>query len=324
MHVFWNLSSILFQVRPKESILQKALSLGFSHCGFAKAEKLESLRLFYIDFIKQNRHAELDYLKRYTEQRINPDLLLPGVKSVIALLMNYFPPASIPEEDNFIISKYAYGKDDHIVVKERVEKLALFIAESFKPFRVKSFFDSGPVAEKIWAQRCGVGWQGKNTLLINRKGGSFYHIGIILTDLNLYPDEPETDHCGSCDKCINACPTGALNSPYQLDITRCLSYHTIENKGDIPVNLKGKYRHRIYGCDICQDICPYNRFARPHTEEEFLPSPELMARRKKEWLTLTEEEFDQLFGNSSVKRIGFDILKRNMELAGEIPDPEKS
>jgi len=308
-------------VNPKDSILQKAGTLGFEHCGFTKAEKLESLRPFYTEFINQKKNAGLGYLKRYTEQRLNPDLVLPGVKSVITLMMNYYPQETIPEEDNYVISKYAYGKDDHIVVKERVEKLALFITESFKPSRAKSFFDSGPVSEKIWAQRCGVGWQGKNTLIINRKGGSFYHIGIILTDLNLYPDEPETDRCGSCDKCINACPTGALNSPYQLDITRCLSYQTIENKGDTPVTLKGKYRHRIYGCDICQDICPFNRFARPHTEEEFLPSFELMAMRKKEWLTLTEKEFDQLFRDSSVKRIGFDTLKRNIVLAGETHDP---
>nr|MBC8457083.1 tRNA epoxyqueuosine(34) reductase QueG [Deltaproteobacteria bacterium] len=218
-------------------------------------------------------------------------------------------------------SKYAYGKDDHVVVKERLQQLVLFITKSFKPSRAKSFYDSGPVPEKTWAQRCGIGWQGKNTLIINRNGGSFYHIGIILTDLVVEPDQPETDHCGSCDLCVKTCPAGALNSPYQLEIAQCLSYQTIENKGDTPVDLKGKFRHRIYGCDICQDICPYNRFARPHAEKEFLPSPELKARRKKEWLALTEQEFNRLFGNSSVKRTGFHTLKRNMELAGETPVP---
>ncbi len=229
-------------------------------------------------------------------------------------MMNYYPQEIIPEEDNYVISKYAYGKDDHIVVKERVEKLAFFITESFKPSLVKSFFDSGPVSEKIWAQRCGVGWQGKNTLIINRKGGSFYHIGIILTDLNLYPDEPETDRCGSCDKCINACPTGALNSPYQLEIARCISYQTIENRGEIPQEIKGNLRDRIFGCDICQDVCPFNRFAKPTKEKHFLPSPELTALRKKEWREMGEETFNRIFRDSGIIRTGYQTVKRNMGL----------
>jgi len=306
-----------------ETIRLKSLELGFLHCGFARAEPLESLRPWYQEFIRQKRYAGLAYLERYAEQRLNPELVLPGVRTVIALLMNYFPPAVIPEKDNLIISKYAYGKDDHVVVKERLDQLAQFLTATFPRCRANCFYDSGMVLEKRWAQRCGTGWQGKNTVLINRTGGSFYHIGIILTDLDLPPDKPETDRCGKCELCIRACPTGALATPYQLDLDRCLAYHSIENKAEIPEEIRGKFQGRIFGCDTCQDVCPYNRFARPHAEQEFLPSSGLQSMRKKDWLSLTRQEFDTLFKNSCVRRTGFQALKRNINLAAELGEMTK-
>jgi len=309
---------------PAEQIRTHALSLGFAHCGIAKAEPLEPVRPFYSEFINQKRYAGMKYLERYTEQRLNPELLLPGARSVIALLMNYSPEEVIPVPDNFIIAKYAYGKDYHPLMKERLKGLAEFLDNSFPGSRSRFFIDSGPVLEKTWAQRCGVGWQGKHTVVINERDGSFFFIGIILTTLDLEPDEPGRDHCGDCTRCIDACPTGALHTPYQLEITRCLSYHTIENRGEIPDAIRGMFRHRIFGCDICQDACPYNRFAKPQQEEHFRLQPKLGELRKNGWLEMTEEEFDQIFRHSEIKRTGYQTLLRNMELACETVGPEDS
>ena len=299
-----------------DQIRSKALALGFSHCGFAKAEPLESLRPFYLDFTGQKRYAGMKFLERYTEQRLNPELLLSGVRSVIAVLMNYYPEELIPEEDNFIVAKYAYGMDYQPLIKERLNVLKEFMDNSFPGTLSRTFIDSGPVLEKAWAQRCGVGWQGKHTVVINKENGSFLFIGIILTTLNLDVDEPETDHCGKCTRCIDACPTGALDSPYQLEINRCLSYHTIENRGLIPDAVRGKFHNRIFGCDICQDACPYNRFSKPQQEEHFRLQPGTRKLKKTHWLNMTEEEFDQIFQHSEIKRTGYQTLKRNMELAG--------
>ncbi|MFH1296833.1 MAG: tRNA epoxyqueuosine(34) reductase QueG [Bacteroidota bacterium] len=307
-----------------EDIRNKALQLGFSHCGFAKAEPLESLRPFYTKFTGQKQHAGMDYLERYTEQRLHPELLLPGVRTVIALLMNYYPEEVIPEKNNFIIAKYAYGGDYAPFIKEQLKRLAAFLDSSVPGSRSRIFIDSGPVLEKTWAQRCGVGWQGKHTVVINEREGSFFFIGIILTTHHLEPDEPERDHCGNCTRCIDACPTDALHTPYQLEINRCLSYHTIVNRGEVPSAIRGRFRHRIFGCDICQDVCPFNRVAKPHRESHFLPLPALMALRKPEWLSMKEEEFMGIFCHSEIKRTGYQTLKRNMELAGETPEPAEN
>ncbi len=257
----------------------------------------------------------MEYLERYTEQRLNPELLLPDVKSVIALLMNYYPQEIIPEEDNYIIAKYAYGKDYHSLMKERMKALTDFMKEAFEDPGTRRFIDSGPVLEKFWAQRCGLGWQGKNTIIIHPSAGSFFFIGIIMTTLEMKPDEPETDHCGDCTRCVESCPTGALNEPYQLDITRCISYHTIENRGEIPQEMKGNVHDRIFGCDICQDVCPYNRFAKPAKENHFFPSPELAALRKEDWRELEEGTFNRIFRDSEILRTGYQTLKRNMGLS---------
>jgi epoxyqueuosine reductase len=237
---------------------------------------------------------------------------LEGVKSFIAVLMNYFPPEIIPEDENFIISKYAYGQDYHQIVRNRLNNLISFIGTSRENLHAKAFVDSGPVLEKTWAQRCGVGWQGKNTLIINKSSGSFFFIGIILADLELEPDPPETDHCGNCDKCVRSCPTNALDIPYQLSISRCISYMTIEQSGEITPQMKNKLNDRIYGCDKCQDVCPFNQYARPHQTPEFLPSEQLMSLRKKDWIALTEADFIRIFVNSPIRRVGIQKLTRNM------------
>jgi epoxyqueuosine reductase len=273
----------------------------------------------------------LGYFESYLEKRLHPEQLLEGAKSVIAVMMNYYPQDEIPGTNNFIISKYAYGRDYHLLMRERLGLLMAFLKSITADLRgresgdsgpdydlhARAFVDSGPVLEKAWAQRCGLGWQGKNTLVIHPLAGSFFFIGIILTNLELEPDAPESDHCGSCEKCIKACPTEALDIPYQLDIRRCISYLTIESKEEIPVELKGKLKDRIYGCDICQDICPYNRFAVPSGIPEFAPSEPLMQMRKKEWLSLTEADFDRMFAATPVKRMGYARLMRNIRAASQ-------
>lgn len=289
-------------------IKSRAKELGFTFCGIAKAEPLEEQRHFYKEYIINKHHHSLHFLETHLENRLNPLLLLPGARSVIALLMNYYPPEVIPEEDNFIIAKYAYGKDYRLVIKKKINDLIIFLKKEYGEVDSRIYVDSGPVLEKTWAQKCGIGWQGKNTLLINKNSGSFFFIGIILTNLELDPDQPEKDHCGECTRCINACPTEALSRPYQLDISRCISYHTIESKDEIPEALKDKIRDRIYGCDICQDVCPYNKFASPHHEPDFLPPAALTRMRKNDWLELTEEKFNELFRKSPVFRIGYGKL----------------
>ena len=299
----------------KQLIKTEALRLGFSHCGFASNDSLEELRPFYTGFIRRNGHAGMKYLETNFEKRMHPDLVLEGTKTVIALLMNYFPPVKAPEKDNFIISKYAVGADYHLLLRDRIRELINFMKITCGSLQAKGFADSGVILEKAWARKCGVGWQGKNTLIINKSGGSFFFVGIILTNLELEADQPETDHCGSCNNCISACPTGALDTPYQLDIPRCIAFQTIENKEEIPDDMISKLNDRIYGCDICQDVCPYNRFASPHPVPEFTPSESIMQMRKKDWLALTEHDFNRIFADSPVKRVGYQKLMRNIQAA---------
>ncbi len=296
----------------KKEIRAEALRLGFSHCGFAKAEPMSELRDFYTSFLAAGRQQTFSYFEANAEKRLDPSLLLDGVKTVIALLMNYYPPEIIPSDDNYLISKYAWGEDYHQVLRDRMGALIPFIDRIQPGTSSRIFVDSGLLLEKAWAKRCGVGWQGKNTLLINKKGGSFYFIGIILTSLELSPDQPETDHCGACNICREACPTAALEIPYELTIARCISYYTIESKVDAPAEIRQHLNDRIYGCDICQDACPYNHSAKPDQDTVFAASPELMKMRKADWHALTEDQFNQLFEHSAIKRRGYKLLKRNI------------
>jgi len=295
----------------KEKIREETRRLGFSYCGFAQAESLDNFRSYYTSFIKEKGQASLTYLETQMEKRLNPKLIMPDAVTVIAVLMNYFPPEIIPSENNFIIAKYAYGQDHHSFLRKKLKALVDFLTQSGET-KAHFFMDSGNIQEKVWAQRCGVGWQGKNTLLINRKGGSFFFIGIILTNLKLVPDIPETDHCSKCDRCSKACPTGALKIPYRLNINRCLAYHTIETKWDIPEEIRSKQNDRIFGCDICQDVCPFNRNPTPHNEPVLIPSEELRKMRKQDWRKLTEEDFNRIFHQSSIRRTGYEKLKMNI------------
>jgi epoxyqueuosine reductase len=298
-----------------QKIRAKALELGFSSCGFAKAGSLEQERHFFASYLRDKRNAGLHYLERDPEKRTDPRLVFEGTQTVIGLLLNYFPPEILPENDNFIISKYAYGKDYHDVLKKKTDSMIQSMNEEWGPLRAKAFVDRGPVLEKAWARQCGLGWTGKNTLLIHPGKGSFHFIAIILTDLQIEPDAPETDHCGSCNLCIESCPTGALENPYVLNPSKCLSYLTIEEKTGIPEELQPEFHDRIFGCDICQDICPYNRLAVPHAVNDFLPDPELKSYRKKEWLHLTEEQFEALFKGSAIYRTGYKKLMYNIRTA---------
>ena len=311
-----------------EKIKAKAMEAGFDFCGIAKAETLANHKEYNEEFIRSKLHHPFTYLEKNLEKRLNPFKIMPDVKSVLAVLLNYYPDKIIPEEDNFIISKYAYGSDYYVVLKKKLDDLIKFIASTnfpspggepvcrtgrgsgVRPVKAMGFVDSGSVMEKVWAQKCSVGWQGKNTLLINKNAGSFFFIGIILTNLELEPDEPESDHCGACNKCREACPTGALDQPYQLTISKCIAYHTIESKHPIPAEFKGKFNDRIFGCDICQDVCPYNRISKPSGDPNRTPHPDLLRMRKHDWLSLTEDQFKLLFNGTPVFRTGY---KRFME-----------
>jgi len=295
-----------------QKIKDKAIELGFAFCGFANAAALEEDLAFFTTYLREKRNAGLDYLAKEPEKRTDPRKVFEGAKTVIGLLMNYFPGETLATDDNFIISKYGYGRDYHEVLKDRTSSLVKYLIEEYSPVRAKAFVDSGPVLEKAWAQRCGLGWRGKNTILINPSKGSFHFIAIILTDLVIEPDLPEKDHCGNCHLCMDACPTGALETAYTLTPSRCISYLTIKEKEDISRELLDKFQDRIYGCDLCQDVCPFNRFAVPHSTPEFSLSEPLKKMRKSDWMKLSREDFELLFRDSAVKRTGYDKLMKNI------------
>jgi len=297
----------------KETIRKYSLELGFDVCGFAEARPLDHLQSFYKHFLDEHRQASIYYIERYAHQRLDPETLLPWVKTVIAVLINYYPPEQLPTEDNFVISRYAYGKRYAPFIKPKLNKLAGLINSSGKPGTTsKVYVDSGPVLEKAWAMRCGVGWQGKNTVIINPSRGSFFFIGIILTTLELEPDKPEIDHCGNCNRCMEACPTGAIDRPYQLNISRCISYCTLVKTAKMPETVRIKLGGRIVGCDTCQDVCPFNRFAKPTTEAYFHPPGTLKKMHRNDWLNLTQEHFTSLFKGSPIGEKGYDFLMKQI------------
>jgi epoxyqueuosine reductase len=300
-----------------EKIKSHAGQLGFSFCGIARAEPLTSHREYNEEFIRKKLHQSFTYLETNLGKRLDPLQIMTDARSVIAVLLNYFPVKIIPEKDNFIISKYAYGEDYYPVVKKKMNELIRFMKHEYGEMKAQLFVDSGSVLEKVWAQRCGVGWQGKNTLLINKKAGSFFFIGIILTNVDLDPDQPETDQCRRCEKCVKACPTGALDQPYRLNISKCISYHTIENDQPVPKELKGKFHDRIFGCDICQDVCPYNRLSQPSDDPTRLPRNELFMMKKPGWLSLTEDQFNDMFKGTPVYRTGYRRLMENIRFAAD-------
>lgn len=293
-------------------IKQKAISLGFLSCGISRAEFLEQEAPRLENWLNKNLHGQMLYMENHFDKRLNPTLLVDGAKSVISLLLNYYPSEQ-QNPDSFKISKYAYGEDYHFVIKEKLKHLLHYIQEEIGEVNGRVFVDSAPVLDKAWAAKSGLGWIGKNANLITQKVGSFYFIAELIIDLELEYDTPTTDHCGSCTKCIDACPTNAIIQPYIVDGSKCISYFTIEIKDNLPQEMKGKFNDWAFGCDVCQDVCPWNRFAQPHQEPLFQPKSELLNFSKEDWQELTKETFNKVFKNSAVKRTKFDGFIRNID-----------
>jgi epoxyqueuosine reductase len=296
-------------------IKTEAKKLGFLSCGISKAEFLEDEAPRLERWLKDGKHGKMAYMENHFDKRLDPRLLVPDAKSIISLLFNYFTPLNqldgAPK-----ISKYAYGKDYHHVIKDKLKQLFQIINNKIGEVSGRVFVDSAPVMEKSWAVRSGLGWQGKNTNLISKKAGSFFFIAELIVDLELEYDTPVTDHCGTCTACIDACPTEAL-TPYHIDASKCISYLTIELKDQIPTAFKNKMDDWAFGCDICQDICPWNRFSKQHNEPLFSPNSEVINYTQKNWEEITQETFNIIFKNSAIKRTGFKGFKRNISFLKE-------
>ncbi len=295
-------------------IKEQAFQLGFSDCGIARACALEEERQHLKGWLQNGMHGEMLYMENHFEKRVDPRLLVKGAKSIVSVLLNYYPTKTQEENDNYIISKYAYGNDYHFVLKGCLQKLLQFINKEIAPCVGRFFVDSAPVLDRVWAVRAGLGWIGKNSNLISRQHGSFCFIGELIIDIELAYDQPsEKNHCGSCTRCMDACPTGAIVTPGVIDARKCVAYQTIEQKEDIDKTLQGKIGNRIFGCDTCQDVCPWNQHTQPHNIAEFDPHPELLNLRKEEWENIDRNTFNKLFRKSAIKRIGLEKLKRNID-----------
>lgn len=308
------LISALNRSRLSELIKSEAEKLGFFACGISPAIHLAEDEKRVEEWLNENKHGEMSWMERNKEKRYNPAKLVEGAKSVITVLYNYFPSEKLPEKENYKISKYAYGNDYHFVLKDKLRELLGTIEEKTGKRKARVFVDSAPVLDRAWAHKSGLGFIGKNTLLINRQGGSFFFIGHIIIDLELAYEntDAEKNFCGSCTLCLNACPTGALE-PFKLDARKCISYLTIEHRSEIPEEFKEKLNDWIFGCDICQDVCPWNRDAKPHSEPKFEAPDTLKSMRKLNWYGLTKEKFSQLFEKTALQRTGYKGLKRNIE-----------
>lgn len=292
-------------------IKQKAKELGFLQCGISKAEFLEEEAPRLEKWLKKGFHGEMGYMENYFDKRLDPTKLVPGAKSIISLLYNYYPNET-QNSNSYKIAKYAYGKDYHYVIKDKLKILFNSIQENIGEIDGRVFVDSAPVLEKAWAAKSGLGWVGKNSNLLSKKVGSFYFLCEIIIDLALCYDAPITDHCGRCTACIDACPTNAIVAPKVVDGSKCISYATIELKNDIPDYFSDKMNDWMFGCDICQDVCPWNRFSKPHQEPAFLPNDAILDYNKDEWEELTEELFQEIFRKSAVKRTKYKGLMRNI------------
>jgi epoxyqueuosine reductase len=298
-------------------IKQEAAKLGFSFCGISKAEFLKDEAPKVEEWLKRGYQGKMGYLENYFDKRLDPTLLVPGAKSVVSLLYNYFPKKDLAREGEYKIAKYAYGEDYHVVIKEKLKTLLENIQHQVGEIHGRAFVDSAPVMERSWAQRGGLGWIGKNSLLLNREMGSFFFLAELIIDIPLEYDVAIKDYCGTCTACMDACPTDAITEPYVVDGSKCISYFTIELKEAIPTEVKGKFEDWIFGCDICQDVCPWNSFSRPHQEERFNPSEELSTLSKQDWNEITADVFNKVFGKSAVKRTKLEGLKRNIAFTQE-------
>lgn len=294
-------------------IKEESKRLGFSFCGVSKAEFLEEEAPRLEAWLHQGKHGQMSYMENYFDKRLDPRLLVPGAKSVISFLLNYYPAETQRDKEAPKISKYAYGRDYHSVIKEKLSELMNFVRENIGEVSGRAFVDSAPVLDKAWAKRSGLGWIGKNANLIHPRSGSFYFIAELITDLELEYDTAIKDYCGSCTACIEACPTEAISEPYVVDGSKCISYFTIELKENIPQEMKGRFDNWAFGCDICQDVCPWNSFSAPHREKGFEPKEELLGMSKRDWEEITEDVFKRVFGNSALTRTKYKGLKRNLE-----------
>jgi epoxyqueuosine reductase len=294
-------------------IKDEAKRLGFLFCGIAKAEFLEEEALRLEAWLNQGYHGEMAYMASHFDKRLDPTKLVDGAKSVISLGLNYYTDLGQQDPEAPKISKYAYGTDYHFVIKEKLRELLNTLNERIGAIQGRAFVDSAPVLDKVWAKKSGLGWIGKNTNLINKNAGSFFFLAELIVDIELAYDMPATkDYCGTCTRCIDACPTDAIVGPYLVDGSRCISYLTIELKNEIPQEFKGKMDNWMFGCDICQDVCPWNKFSVAHHEPLFNPAESLLGMTSKEWQEITEEVFQKVFQKSPVKRTKFPGLKRNI------------
>ncbi|SDQ26392.1 tRNA epoxyqueuosine(34) reductase QueG [Flagellimonas zhangzhouensis] len=293
-------------------IKAEAKRLGFLSCGVSKADFLEEEAPRLEQWLNKQMHGEMQYMEDHFDKRLDPTKLVEGSKSVISMLLNYYPSEQ-QNADSYKISKYAYGTDYHFVIKDKLKNLLHFIQEEIGEVHGRAFVDSAPVLDKAWAAKSGLGWIGKNSNLLTQQVGSFYFIAELIVDLELEYDNPVTDHCGTCTACIDACPTDAIVQPYVVDGSKCISYFTIELKNEIPNEFQGKLDEWMFGCDVCQDVCPWNRFSKPHSEPLFNPNPELLSFTKKDWEEITEDVFKQVFKKSPVKRTKLSGLQRNIK-----------
>lgn len=304
-------SSQLSTSRYASFIKSEAKRLGFLSCGISKAGFLEQEAPRLEDWLKRNRNGQMTYMENHFDKRLDPTLLVDDSKSVVSLLLNYYP-SEFQNPDSYKISKYAYGQDYHSVIKDKLNELLFSIQQSIGEVSGRAFVDSAPILDKAWAAKSGLGWIGKNGNLLTQKVGSFYFIAELIIDLDLEYDQATTDHCGNCTACIDACPTEAIVAPYVVDGSKCISYFTIELKDSIPSDMKGKFNDWAFGCDVCQDVCPWNRFSKPHSEPLFNPNPELLSMTKKDWKEITVETFNVIFKNSPLKRAKYQGVKRNL------------
>jgi len=292
---------------------EEAQRLGFSFVGISKAGRLDDEARRLEAWLNRGLHGQMHYMAKHFDKRVDPRRLVPGAKSVVSLLYNYYPEQRRQDPEAPKISRYAYGKDYHYVLKPKLKSLLQFLREQIGEIEGRCFVDSAPVLERDWARRSGNGWVGKNTLLIHPKAGSYFFLAELIIDLELTPDGPMKDYCGTCRRCIEACPTDAIAPEgYLVDGSKCISYLTIELREAIPDEFRGTMENWMFGCDICQEVCPWNRFSKPHQEPAFEPHPQLLDMTKREWKELTEETFRQVFRKSAVKRTKYEGLKRNI------------